>query len=209
MSTWVSNQAPWNELDWSKIGHIDEPMLTLWGWQGDIKKASDVCGPLGVGMVRAKIDLLHTRYEKVWLNWSIEEFIAVTNLCPDQPIGLNANIVSFDAYGGPWDWYLKTKPMLDYMYTHLEPGQQLGMIPEGHYTVNWRVTHSDSDYSFVNRLYFDWAMRHDDDGRIFAMAPFQWGPCKNDLNSDLCIADRPSLVATLTNLAAEHPRCTP
>jgi hypothetical protein len=207
MTTWAASVAPWNDVDWSKIGHIDEPMLSIWGWPGDIKNPADVCGPIGTQKIRAQIDAIHAQGKRAWLNWSTEELIAVAQLCPNEPIGLNADIVSFDAYGGPWDWYLKSKPMLEYIYSDLRPGQQMGMIPEGHYTVDWGVTHSDYEYSLINRLYFDWAMRHDDDGKIFAMAPFTWGPCKNDKNDDMCIADRPSLIETLSTLAADHPRC--
>jgi hypothetical protein len=208
MTTWGSNAAPWNEIDWNQIYIIDEPMLDIWGWPGDLNNPTDVCGPIGLGMVQGKIDAGHALGKTVWLNWSSEEFDAVYKFCGNN-IGLNADVISFDSYGGSWDFHWKTEGMLNLLHQNLAPGQLMGVVPEGHYAPDWGVRESTDELRLVNSLYFNWAMREANDGSLYAFAPFQWGPCASTTSPDLCIADQPALVQLLTMLANGHPVCTP
>lgn len=166
--------APWDELNWPRdIVHIDEPMLTQWGWKGDLGNPEDVCGPIGIGMVKDRIAAARAKFptKKVWLNWSTEEWIAVTSFCPEPP-GLGADVISLDSYGGLEDWEIHLRHRLNQMYRLLEPGQMMGLVPEAHYYPAAAIDYEPIDYVLLAHLNFAWAMEHQD--RVYALAPFTW-----------------------------------
>jgi hypothetical protein len=204
MTSWGGG-APWSEVDWSKdVVHIDEPMLPMWGWRGDLSNRDDVCGPIGIGWVRGRVDAARAANpgRKVWLNWSTDELEAMAKADCGEPLGLGADIVSFDSYGGIWDWGVRTEYMLDMMYRTLEPGQQMGLVPEAFIYGDGQIQNPPIDYVMINTLYFDWAFRHDD-GRVYAMAPFVWH------NGDGMIGFKsmPAVRTLLANLVEEYPLC--
>lgn len=213
MTTWGETVAPWNEVAWGQeVVWIDEPMLVQWGWKGDLSKPEDVCGEIGIQMVKERIaqKRIESPGAKVWLNWSTEEWIAVTTFC-NEPPGLSADIVSMDSYGGIWDWEIHMRWRLDQMLRLLAPGQMMGLVPEGHYYPAAGITWSPIDYVMINTLYFDWAFRRQDSGRIYAMAPFLYGPCKGRWGEEdvFCIGDpeQVQLHTLLVNLQQEYPLC--
>jgi hypothetical protein len=202
MTSWGGG-APWDELNWARdIVHIDEPMLTQWGWKGDLGNPADTCGPIGVGMVKERIAKARATYpaKKVWLNWSAEEWIAVTSMCPEPP-GLGADIVSMDSYGGIWDWDPHMKHRLGQMHRLLEPGQMMGLVPEAHYYPAAGTIWEPIDYVMIGSLYFDFAMRHQD--RVFALAPFYWKSGPDMLGME----GNPQVAAFYANVTVEYPRC--
>jgi hypothetical protein len=187
--------APWDELNWPRdIAHIDEPLIALW------RPDSDLGNP---DWVRAETDKLRIRIDQmrasgriVWINWATEEQDALE--ASGIPLGLNADVVSIDSYGGPWDWPFNTKPRLDRIHKGLLPGQQMGLVPEGHYAPDWGVNWSEQDEVAVAALYIDYAFSRD---RVFALAPFTWGPGPGTM------AERPWVAAQYRNAANAYPRC--
>lgn len=171
--------APWGDVEWSTIAFVDEPLLGF--------APGTFCSRLDE--LAARLDAARATGKLVWLNWSTEELIAALQ-CGPYP-GFGADVVSFDSYGGPWDWHVKTEAMLDTLHAHLAPGQQMAVIPEAY---RW----STNDLLLVNALYFDWAMRHD---RVFAFAPWPWRGGEGYRG----VADDPVLNGFLARLAAEHP----
>ena len=207
VTTWAETAAPWNEVDWTTITHIDEPLTVGGAWTRSSDTAAVLCGPTGLEMVRERVVAARATGKMVWLNWSTEELQAIGQLCGAEEIGAGADVLSFDSYGGKWDWWFgKTPDMLDFVLVNLAPGQVMGLVPEGHYVPSLGVKWDTDELSLTNALYFDWAMRHDSGGLIFAIAPFRWGPCA-DSAGNLCIADQPRLVQTISDLAVQHPRC--
>lgn len=196
--------APFSELAWGgkDVVHIDEPMLPAWGWKGDLGNADDVCGAKGLGMVREKIAAARAKYPaaKVWLNWSTDELDAIAGACPGVPYGQGADIVSFDSYGGPWDWPGKTEYLLDMMLRQLEPGQQLGLVPEAFMLAG--LYYEQIDYVHIAHLYWAWAMAHDD-GRIYAVAPFYYQSPAGMIG----FKDMPDVLQVWTAFSTEYPRC--
>lgn len=208
ITTWGGG-APWSDVDWTQIAIVDEPMLAVWGWTGDLASRGDVCGAKGLGMVRQRVVDARATGKTVWLNWSFEELRAVGELCGAEEVTAGADVISFDSYGGKWDWYLgKTPNMLAWLWVQLQPWQKMGLVPEGHYAPDWGVKWSTEDLMWVNAAYLEWAMTYDSMGQIFAVAPFHWGPCA-DAAGNLCIADQPELAGLLADFAARHPRCGP
>lgn len=206
VTTWASTAAPWNEVDWTTITHIDEPLTVGGAWTRSADTADVLCGPTGLELVRSRVVAARATGKTVWLNWSTEELLAVGQLCGAEEIGAGADIVSFDSYGGKWDWWLgKTPDMLDFILANLAPGQMMGLVPEGHYCPDCGVKWDTDELILTNGLYFDWAMRRDSSGLIFAFAPFAWSFGAAPPN--LAISDQPRLVQTLSDLAAQHPRC--
>jgi len=214
MTSWGGG-APWSEVNWSGVNrdvvHIDEPMLPMWGWKGSYDSAEDVCGAKGIGMVKGRIAAARAQYPnaKVWLNWSTDELDVIARHCPGTPYGLGADIVSFDSYGGVWDWPGNTEYMLDMLYRQLEPGQQMGLVPEAHYYPDGGIDYSTIDYVMIGTLYFDWAFRHDgelnEDGeyKVYAVAPFYW-----DSGTDMLgMKGNARIAAFYTNVSKEYPLC--
>ena len=199
MTTWGGG-APWSEVDWTQIAIIDEPMDPTWRPDSNLGDPAWVKSEMA--KLRDRVAAAKATGKTVWLNWSTEEWNAVAS--SGEGIGCGADIVSLDSYGGVWDWEIHTRWRLDHMLRMLEPGQMMGVIPEGHYAPDWGVDWPEIDYVQINTLYFDWALRHQNSGRIFAMAPFQWGPCDAP---NKCIADMPKLAGLLADLAAKYPRC--
>lgn len=211
ITTWVQEVAPWNDFSWTEWRVIDEPMLTIWGWQGDLNNKNDVCGDIGLGSVQKTIDEIHRSGYKAWVNYSTEEWVAVVNLCTEVYPGLNAEVLSMDTYGGIWDWDIRTKHFLNHMYRMLAPGQKMGLVPEGHSLVGTYLDYPEIDYIHIGTYYLDWAMDHDDEGKIIALAPFIWNsyPASEDGKwpAMIGIKDKPRLIEFYTNVAAKYPRC--
>jgi hypothetical protein len=156
-------------------------------------------------MVRSRIYAARGEGITTWINWSTEELLAVAQLCGAEEIGAGADVVSFDSYGGKWDWYLgKTPDMLDFVLENLAPGQKMGMVPEGHYCPDCGVKWDTEELMWVNAAYLEYAMQFDSGGRIFAVAPFAWAGWAPP---NLAISDQPQLAAMLSDFAATHPRC--
>jgi hypothetical protein len=196
--------APWSELDWPKeIVHIDEPMLPMWGWKGSLDNAEDVCGPLGMGMVRGRVDKARAANPTkiIWLNWSWDELDAMGRAGCTEPIGLGADVVSFDSYGGIWDWEVKTKHMLFMVYRTLEPGQMMGLVPEAHYYPAGGISWDPIDYVMLGSLYLDFAFKHQD--RVFALAPFAWKTYGDMLGME----GNPQVARFYADITKEYPRC--
>lgn len=196
--------APWDELNWPRdIAHIDEPMLAQWGWKGDLGNPADVCGPIGIEMVKERIASarLARPGAKVWLNWSTEEWIAVTTFCPEPP-GLGADIVSLDSYGGLEDWEIHLRHRLGQMYRLLEPGQMMGLVPEAHYFPAAGIDYDPVDYVHLGSLYLDWAFAHQD--RVFALAPFAW---QSYGDAFLGMQGNPQVARFYADITVEYPRC--
>ncbi len=202
VTTWGTNDAPWNEVDWNTIGFVDEPMDPAFRKDSNLSSCDWVSNELPA--IRSRLDDIKNNGKLAWVNWSTEEFIALTSCFPGESPGLNADVVSFDSYGGLWDWGIHTHWRLSQLYRMLAPGQRMGLVPEGHYCPSCGVDWPKQDYVQINELYFDWAMRHDNAGKIFAIAPFIWSGCTAP---DKCIKDQPHLVEILSSLAATHPRC--
>ena len=196
--------APWSDLDWKTVRHIDEPMLAMWGWKGDLGNPADVCGPIGTGMVKDKIAAARAACPSctVWLNWSTEEWIAVTSMCSEPP-GLGADVVSMDSYGGIWDWDAHLKHRLGQMYRLLEPGQMMGLVPEAHYFPAAGIDYEPIDYVMLGSLYLDWAFDHQD--RVFALAPFLWQTYPGMLGME----GNPQVAQFYSAVSIEYPRCPP
>jgi hypothetical protein len=190
VSSW-NGGAPWDELNWSRdIGWIDEPLIPAW------RSDSDLGNPVWVRAetekIRALVVALKLQGRTTWINWATEEQDALDAL--GIPLGLNADVVSIDSYGGPWDWPFNTKPRLDRIHAGLLPGQLMGLVPEAHYAPDWGVSWSEQDEAAVAALYLDWAFKHD---RVFAVAPFSWDAMK----------DRPLVAAQYAHAARIYPRC--
>lgn len=216
MTDW-GGLAPNSELTWRQttepvvppvdVIHIDEPMLPQWGWKGDVNNPEDVCGAKGLGMVRDRIAAarLANPTSKIWLNWSTDELDMIARHCPNTPYGQGADVVSFDSYAGIWSWVFETEFKLDMLYRQLEPGQQMGLVPEAFRFPGGYPDYSPIDYVMINTLYFDWAMRHDDGGRIYAFAPFYY---KSSADGGMIgFEDMPQVRELLQNLPVEYPRC--
>jgi hypothetical protein len=186
--------APWSDLDWSGIAHIDEPLLPIW------RSDSDLGNPAWVQAetekLRVRISDLQASGKMVWLNWASEEQDAVEAL--GIPLGLNADVVSIDSYGGPWDFPFNTKPRLERVHAGLLPGQAMGLVPEGHFAPDWGVRFTEAEEATVAALYLDWAFQHD---RVFALAPFAWGPGPGTMS------ERPLVAAQYAAAARIYPRC--
>jgi hypothetical protein len=194
MTSWGGG-APWDELHWgTEIVWIDEPLIPTW------RPDSDLGNPVWVRAetekLRIRIDEMRVGGKLVWINWATEEQDALEAL--SIPLGLNADIVSIDSYGGPWDWPLNTHPRLERIHKGLLPGQAMGLVPEGHYAPDWGVKWSENDEAVVAALYLDYAFKHD---RIFAVAPFVWGPGPGTMS------ERPFVAAQYANAARNYPRC--
>lgn len=207
MTDW-GGQAPYSELQWGPgldVVHIDEPMLPMWGWKGDLNNRDDVCGEIGIKMVRAKVDeaRMLNPGSKIWLNWSTDELEAMARAQCGEPLGLGADVVSFDSYGGIWDWPNKTQYILDMMFRTLEPGQQIGLVPEAFRFPDGWPDYEPIDYVMINTLYFDWAMRHSHTGRVYAMAPFYY----KSMPGMVGFEDMPQTLTLLSNLTVEYPLC--
>ncbi len=211
--------APWDELRWGGQGRvppaeashvwIDEPMLQRWGWPGSYDSAEDVCGAKGLKMVKQRIAQLRaeTPGVRVWLNWSTDEIAAISRHCPGETWHQGADVFSFDSYGGLWDWEVKTRWLLDMFYGHADAEHRLGLVPEA-FREKGGANSSDADLVQIAMLYWEWAMRHDDDGRIYAVAPFHWGPCGGGEDTiTACAADMPRVVEVYSAMAREYPRC--
>lgn len=209
MTTWAQNVSPWNDFDWNGWYIIDEPMLTIWGWPGDLGNKNDVCGEIGLMRVQATIDNARGKGYKVWLNWSSEEWVAVVNLCPENYPGLDADVLSIDSYGGVWDWDRKTKWYLGHVLRSLAPGQKMGLVPEGHSMEGAFLDFPEIDYIHIGTYYLDWAMEHDDGGQIIALAPFFWEsyPAAGEWPAMTGIKDKPGLIEFYTNVSKKYPRC--
>jgi hypothetical protein len=214
MTDW-GGSAPNSELKWGAgkdVVHIDEPMLPQWGWKGSFDSAEDVCGAKGIGMVRQRVVDARVKNptSKIWLNWSTDELAAIAKHCPGTPYGLGADVVSFDSYGGVWDWPFKTEYMLDMLYRQLEPNQQMGLVPEA-FIIPGAIEWEPIDYVMINTLYFNWAMEHDgwtnDEGenKIYAFAPFYY----NTYGDMIGFKDMPQVRDLLEALPVEYPRCQP
>ena len=211
VTTWADERAPWNDIDWDKIRTIDEPLDPIWGWPGDLNNPNDVCGPIGLQKVAANVQYYKSQGYTVWVNWSTEEYTSVFNFCGAENMAAGADIVSFDDYGGVWDWNIRTHYRLDHMYRNLPANTKMGLVPQGHYAKTWGVGGTEFDRVFINALYFDWALTHQDEGKIFAFAPFTWGPCRGTNPSDpdqLCIADQPMLSTTIYYWTIINPMCS-
>ena len=207
--------APWSEVTWNPkaptlsdpeadVVWIDEPMLAAWGWKGDPNSAEDVCGAMGLGMVREKIAAKRaaTPFAKVWLNWSYEELTMIADNCPGVPYGQGADIVSFDSYGGIWDWPWRTEYLLDMMWRQLEPGQQMGLVPEAHVCPECGVAWPIIDYVMLGSLYFNWGMEHNDE-RLYGLAPFLW----QDYPGMVGMESNPQVAQFYSAIAVEYPPC--
>lgn len=203
-TTWRESLAPWNEVEWSAIYALDEPLLPAWHPESDLNDPVKTCA--GLAAVRARLAGQRAAGKRTWINWSWEEFTAVTRFCGADSLGAGADIVSFDSYGGVWDWDVKTRPMLAFLHRHLEPGQMMALVPEAHFCPDCGVDWSEEDYKKIASLYFDWAMRNDDTGRIFAIAPFLWS---NQSPSFIGLEGQPWLSAHYQALFDAHPRCNP
>ncbi len=198
--------APWSEVDWTKdVIHIDEPMLAQWGWQGDLSNPDDVCGDIGIGMVKAKIAKarLARPGARVWLNWSTEEWIAVTSFCPEPP-GLGADVISLDSYGGLSDFEVHLRHRLNQMYRLLEPGQQMGLVPEAH-IIPGAIDYDPIDYVHLGSLYLDWMFEHHGEGKLYALAPFLWKSYPDMLGME----GNPQVAKFYASITIEYPRCPP
>jgi hypothetical protein len=178
----------------------------MWGWPGDPNSAEDVCGAKGLGMVRAKLATMKANNptSKTWVNWSTDELAMIARHCPGAPYGQGADVVSFDSYGGIWDWPFKTEYMLDMLYRQLEPGQQMGLVPEAFIAPGTYINYSPIDYVMINTLYFNWAMEHDD-GSIYAFAPFYYNSSPS--GDMIGFKDMPQVRDLLQALPIEYPRC--
>lgn len=204
ITDWGGN-SPWTEINWAKeIVHIDEPMLTQWGWKGDLGNPADVCGPIGIGMVKERLAAARAKYptKKVWLNWSTEEWIAVTSMCPEPP-GLGADIVSMDSYGGIWDWDAHLKHRLNQMYRLLEPGQMMGLVPEAHYYPAAAIDYEPIEYVMLGSMYLDWMFAHHGEGKLYALAPFAWKSAPDALGME----GNPQIARFYASIQVEYPRC--
>jgi hypothetical protein len=203
MTSWGGG-APWDELRWGvDLVHIDEPMLPMWGWKGNLASREDVCGPDGIQMVRAKVDALRAANpgKVVWLNWSTDEIDAMAAADCGEPLGLGADVVSVDSYGGVWDYPGHLSWILEMMHATLEPGQMLGLVPEAHYFPAGGIDWPPIDYVLLSHLFFDFAVRHD---RIYALAPFTWWDARGAF---LGMESNPQVAEAYAALAREHPRC--
>jgi hypothetical protein len=222
MTDW-GGSSPTSELTWKQdaltpqvppvdIVFMDEPMLPFWGWPGDPNSAEDVCGAKGLGMVRAKLAAMKAANpnSKTWVNWSTDELGMIAKHCPGVPYGQGADIVSFDSYGGIWDWPHKTEYLLNMLYRQLEPNQQMGLVPEAFIipdALEWKPI----DYVMINTLYFNWAMEHDGwtnaegENKIYAFAPFYY----NTHPGMFGYKDMPQVRDLLEALPVEYPRCQP
>ncbi len=210
--------GPWDEMKWGGQGRyppaeadhvwIDEPMLPQWGWKGSLDSAEDVCGDLGLGMVRGRIAKLReaTPGVRVWLNWSTDELDAIARHCPGTPYGQGADIVSFDSYGGPWDWPGRTEYLLDMLYRQLEPGQVMGLVPEAWREPEHGFDPSPIDLVMIAHLYMHWALNHDHEGKVYAVAPFRYHSCLSSGGAE-CIEDIPQVAQVWSAFAVEYPRC--
>ena len=198
--------APWSELSWDTaapdIVHIDEPMLPMWGWKGDLGSQEDVCGPIGIGMVREKIAALRVKHPtaKVWLNWSTDEWIALTSLCPDPP-GLGADIVSMASYGGLWDWETHLRHRLNQMARLLEPGQMMGLVPEAFACYACGIDYPESDLVQLAHIYMDYAFQHQD--VVYGIAPFMY----QNYEGMIGFKSMPKVAAVWAAFQSEYPRC--
>lgn len=114
---------------------------------------------------------------------------------------------SFDSYGGVWDWEVKTRWLLDEFFAHTTPEHQMGLVPEAFREPGGSKS-TDIELVQLAHLYWDWAMRRDDGGMIYAIAPFRWGPCADDAGN-ACAADMPQVVEVYSAMAREYPRCAP
>lgn len=218
LTTWGGG-GPWDELKWGGQGRyppaeadhvwIDEPMLPRWGWKGDPDSAEDVCGAKGLGMVRGKIAALRaaTPGVRVWLNWSTDEIDMISRHCPGETWHQGADVFSFDSYGGLWDWPVNTKWLLGMFWRQATPEHKLGLIPEA-FRETGGADYSQIDMVQLAHLYFAWAFAHDD-GRVYAVAPFRYGPCGSPDKIDVCMADMPQVAAVWAAFASEYPRCPP
>jgi hypothetical protein len=209
LTTWGGG-APWDEIKWGSRGdvtHIDEPMLDRWGWPGSYDSAEDVCGAKGLGMVRGRIAKARAARPgvPVWLNWSTDEIEAISRHCPGETWHQGADVFSFDSYGGLWDWPVKTKWLLGMFWEHATPEHRLGLVPEA-FRETGGADYSQIDMVQLAHLYFSWAFAHDD-GRVFAVAPFRYGPCGSPDKIDVCMADMPQVAEVWAAFAREYPRC--
>lgn len=208
LTTW-GGEAPWTEVRWGQdLVHIDEPMLDRWGWPGSYDSAEDVCGAKGLGMVREQIAKLRAQHpgKLVWLNWSTDEIEAISRHCPGETWHQGADVFSFDSYGGLWDWPIKTKWLMGMFWTHATPEHRLGLVPEA-FRETGGADYPQIDMVQLAHLYFAWAFAHDD-GRVYAVAPFRYGPCATPDKIDACMADMPQVAQVWAAFQQEYPRCT-
>ena len=79
----------------------------------------------------------------------------------------------------------------------------MGLVPEGHRFKGTYLDYEPIDYVMISTLYFDWALRHDKEGKIYAFAPFYWDSCCGFTG----INEEPQLRELLAALVVEYPRC--
>ena len=189
VGTWGEDRAPWQDFTWAAYLAVDEPLLS-WGQPGDLH--------IVYPEINERLDALRARFaatiRRTWVNWSSEEadLIYRSAWANVWDLSVDTDVVSIDDYAGPQAWWIgETPARLGAVHAGLRPGQTMALVPEA-FPLRYE---NEDDLILMNRIYFDWALRHD---RIEAFVPFLWTGG---------IDQYPKLQAALADLAAKYPRC--